>query len=77
MVYLPQRDIEVIDRASGTMTGNSAPILPTIQESKPKRKRRPWVYKSDFNRLQRKYNILAWIAALGWLAFIVTLKFAI
>lgn len=59
-----------------TDTPTGAPP-PTVDQCKIKRARRPWVYKSDFDRLQRKYNILAWIAALGWLAFIVALKFAI
>lgn len=40
-----------------------------------KRTRKPWVYKSEYDRLQNKYRILSWIAAIGWLAFLITLKF--
>ena len=45
-------------------------------EQKPKttRKRKEWVYKSQYDLLQRKYWIIQWIALIGWLGFIITLK---
>lgn len=57
--------------------GSSAEYTVYPANNKPKRKRAPWVYKSDYDNLQRKYSILSWLTWAGWIAFIVTLKFAI
>ena len=48
-------------------------------DKKPKitRKRKEWVYKSQYDLLQRKYWIIQWIAITGWMGLIAALKFAI
>lgn len=49
----------------------------TYTIGKPKRKRKEWVYKSEYDRLKRKYSILTWIAAVGWFGLLIALKMAI
>ena len=40
-----------------------------------KRARKPWVYKSEYDFLHKKYRIVKWLALAGWLAFAIALKF--
>lgn len=44
----------------------------TIIGGKVKRTRKPWVYKSKYDILERRYVIAKWLAFTGWAAFIFT-----
>lgn len=57
----PQRDIN---------TGGSGGDI------KPKRKRKDWVYKEDYDRLQFKYNLLKWSAVALVVGLLFVIKFA-
>lgn len=58
-----------------TFTPSSNGIDHSVEKKKA-RKRHPWVYKFDYDFLQKKYNILKWIAIVGWLAFALAIKLA-
>lgn len=44
-------------------------------DAKPKRKRKDWVYKSDYDKLDRKYKIVKRITLILLIALVIALRF--
>lgn len=44
---------------------------------KTERKRKPWVYKSEYDRVVKLLGFAALLAVAGWLAFAVALSYAL
>lgn len=47
---------------------------PPVPGSKVKRTRKPWVYKSELDRLQKKYNIVKYLALAGWFLLAIAVR---
>jgi hypothetical protein len=65
MRYLPNRDVEAGPDYAGGVT-----------QEKQRRYRRPWVYKSDYDQLAFKYNLLKWASVAIGIGLLFVIKFS-
>lgn len=54
-----------------TTSSSGGDATVTFTDTKIKRTRKPWVYKSEYDKLVRKYTIAFGLAGLGWMIAIL------
>jgi hypothetical protein len=81
MKYYPERDLEMDSLFGGHVKitdkplWTSGPLAGTTGEKKKRtHKRKPWVYKSEYDTLKLKYDILRWVTAILFVSLLVALK---
>lgn len=67
--------METATNEIGVPLNRNPPPPPPRPGKKPKRRRREWVYKDDYNSLQKRLHNTIAVAYLGWIVLIMYATF--
>jgi hypothetical protein len=70
---MPEATTDIQDKVEYGSDSLQDSALPT---SRIKRTRKAWVYKSDYDHLAFKYNLLKWVSIVLVVGLLITMKLA-